>query len=426
MKAIAIDSEPRSIYTVLFATLWVLAVFSVLPTLCIDVKQTLSRSILMIGLVGLLLLLFDRGYLKKGMLSLIGTIGFFNTLSTLSQVPVLGFKFNASWFFQVFLWCGIIVIGFNAVSRGFSLKSLKPALLLIAFMALVHLLVGYAVSGYSGRTFLSVSWFMHESYHFVNRTGRFGFDKVGLVFLFHSLLILLWPWLERHWRFILAILAVSYPLILGSKTALLGLAVIGGCLLIYTRHTYAARIMTLLFILPATVSTLALFWVPISKFALMKGRYLAPVFSSTEFYKYPFGFGAGQYTHVARNNLLQVSLHHEPLLLMSKIHSGRYEGHAYGLYPAAESDILWFGVSFGWVFLALMLCFFSYLVFRYVIIQKSSKPENSTSAFLVIYFIASGLFQDHIQNQATLVVVTTALAYLMNCNSVSTTHRRPP
>lgn len=346
----------------------------------------------------------------------------FHTVSFMYGSCYISIEILLSWYIQGLLWIGMLFLTYKAMSCYFKIAYLRVFLWVACLLGVIHICLGFFLYGINNlQQFLSLEWFSRHSRIFVDRTSHYGFDKVGLSFFLSSCFLLTFPFQKRHEKFIIGTFVVLYSYLVGSKTSLLGIFAVS--LIIFITRFKHAKIrkaiahIVLLGLIIITCTT----WPIINKYSISHGRYLGPVFTSLSYYAYPVGFGAGSYPEVAKNDLLKINLNDDHAgLLLRKVQSGKYDGNPYGLFHAAESNFLWFGVSYGWIFLAILTATILRIIYSGTIFWPMISNERKAAIMTIVYMAASGMTQDHIWSQSSWVIIAICITLIVRNRQVRT------
>lgn len=367
--------------------------------------QIIYFCIFFVASFGIIYLIFIKQRINKRLLFFFIILLTFNIFSAMSAAYNPNIYVNYSWHLQAFSWIGLFYLSYAALKNNYDFFSVRKFLPIIYIFVFMHLaLLYFSFSG--ARNIFSFEWFLSGSYSFISQSEEFGFDKVGIVMILHAFTILTWPRLGKYEKIFLGCLAIFYPFLIGSRTSILGLLALGTFIYIGSFKYFIVRVISFWSLTLVLLFGAYKYYDVIEQVTISSGRYLLPVFTSIDFYKKPFGFGPGNYTYIAENDLLNINLTTTPVLLIFRSNEGIYDGNPYGLFPASESNWLWFGISFGWIFLLFIGTTFFFLLYKVVIKKSIQCPEVTVSTYLLIYLFFSGLAQDHIYNHSSWIIIS--------------------
>ncbi|NQU26533.1 MAG: hypothetical protein HQ567_35060 [Candidatus Nealsonbacteria bacterium] len=315
-----------------------------------------------------------------------------NLITTANYCLLEDFDLNTSWFLQLSLVPFILCFTQYVVRYDFP-HFQKACLLFLLCLCLPTALIAFLINWYSnpaGLSFLLTEGIITgEVYSFVRSAHvQLGLFKSTLPWLMCCLTILSSPLLTRRQSTLCFLCVLSYTFVTGSKSTLLGLAVV---LCVYAVCRFRTRVALFLLLLCANVLILAANFDYFNEICLYDGRYFAPVFSSEGFWSRPLGIGYGNYVEGMRRGVFGENPF--DTYACSWIHTEM--DSMYDMYVVAESDVLGFSVSFGWVAFAVLV----FLAIR-IIAHNLSHYEQKNSLqkvgfYLFLFLIGSGLTQDY-------------------------------
>ncbi|RPA38320.1 hypothetical protein [Shewanella frigidimarina] len=323
---------------------------------------------------------------KKESLYLGGCIFVFNLLSQFSSVYNINI-FNISWFIQISLLSLFIIFLPTSIQKvnfethklfcKYTLFILSFIMLFVSMYTLLLIGVDNIFDQASSYTRLSVI------------TNQFGLFKFIIPLISLTFYLISYEYLTRNAKVFCILSFTIFMLVVLVKTIIISLIVIFIIFLISKiKYRLLKRLTLLVFLLFFSLIFIIYFDV-ISLLGVINGRYILPIITSLDFLDYPFGFGFGNYSDVM------------DLMLINLNYSGEYNsdlvrflGLKHGqAFNTSESDILQFGISFGFIFLIIYFLYIIHLVFRIVDNNMINLPLLACLSILT-----SGFYQDYSQN----------------------------
>lgn len=416
-----INTNRDSLVKVGFILLFMISLVRVFPATLL-LRKTGYFAMYAVSLLFILYAIVTNIKFSKRICAVASFFFVFHTVSFMYGSCYISMEILLSWYIQGLLWIGMLLLTYKAINCYFQLADLRFFLWIACLLGVIHLCLGFFLYDINNpQQFLSLEWFSRHSRIFVGRASHYGFDKVGLSFFMSSCFLLTFPFQRRHEKFAIGAFVVLYSYLVGSKTSLLGIFAVSLIIFITRfKHTKIRKAIARIVLLGLLVIIYAV-WPIINKYSISHGRYLGPVFTSLSYYAYPIGFGAGSYPEVAKKDLLKINLNKDHAgLLLRNVQSGKYDGNPYGLFPAAESNFLWFGVSYGWIFLAILTATILRIIYSGTIFWPMISNERKAAIMTIVYMAAAGMVQDHIWSQTSWVIIAICITLILKNRRVRT------
>lgn len=376
-----------------------------------------ARYVLALGGILGLVSLFDRGashspLVYKWVVLLLG-VHVASAISSLFFVP-----FNWSWFFQVILFCLIIIY----------VNSITPVLLDLRdrgfFSLFFQIFLGIAVfqlfwAGFYEvkQSFISAlsSTELISSTRSVFSTASeelFGITKEQLGANLAFLLLLSWSKLRRSVRVFSLLFIPIYIVSVNIRVVIIGLI---GCLVLLTllRPSSARiRLYCFLVVFVAVIVFIIVNIASIEDILNANGRFIVPIFKSIDFWSKPFGVGYGNYyASIKAGCWDSVYVNEEYAVMVRALQSGFEKALVDGLYPLAESNLVLIAVSFGVIGTMLYALFFIYIQLRAIVTWSVMGECHRTGYTVLMFLFIAGLFQDYFSLHFIWLVTAFAISF---------------
>lgn len=350
----------------------------------------------LLAVLMLSLLLITRVQNKKLLIGIVIFLGC-NVASVLSGVLTTSLPINWSWVIQVSL-IPFIYLSIKKLLTNYRLEFVKISKFFLYIVVIFQLIIiVVAVSQYSLKDVFSLKFiFSNEQRNFVQSIKDvIGLDKTLMPLLGVFLFLFVSSFEKIKFHKIIFSITLAYVLIVGSKSVAFGFVVyfvircfleVKNTLFRVTTFSFAVAIIFYVFVLNLDI---------FNAIMILDGRYFIPVFYSEDFWSRPFGVGMGNYTLAAYANEIIVDT--KGLFTPVWIHTDMVD--KFDMFPIAESDLLLFTVSFGWLpsLLAILYIIWVFIEFIFGLGSKSKMQVNGFLLFVFLLF--SGVFQDFLSMQ---------------------------
>ncbi len=335
----------------------------------------------------------------------------FGVVSAINGAILFGIPLHYSWIMQsVFLPVVFTGVWWLQANYKESVDKLFKFLIYICLaMVVIQMLYGLKAEGFVLYDIV-MDKTMGPTYKFAAATTKsIGLMKGVLPWFTFALLIYHRDKVSSTtYRFLFLFLIVG-ALLVGARATLVGVGVVGILQLLMRVRSVSFRVLFFGIIAITVVSGLMLNLSGFEELTNYSGRYFVPLFTSSDFYESPLGVGKGNYTTAADMGVYDVDAGFiNPSLVRTHDLNPDY------LFPAAESDVILFGVEYGWLFLVIFIFFISMVVVHFLIDGLKWNAERQTGAYLVIYLFSAGIFQDFFNNQISWIMYPIALSLLFS------------
>lgn len=314
-----------------------------------------------------------------------------NLLSAISGDVIGQIPYNWSWIVQILL-LPLILIGIDYLLKKnteYFNRQLKNMFVLSLFILVIQQIVGIVEMGIS-HILSFKSLFFTDSYTYANVASvKLGLMKSIISFVATLLFISIRDRYTTKKQVLLLLFIFLSTLTVGAKANLIGILFLGLIVFISRLAKKSHKVIVVVCILFGVTLIFSSYFYEMYIYSIYDGRYLMPVFMSTDFWRMPFGVGAGNYVDAASSNLISVET-----FGMIPVAIPETMNNPYSLYPVAESDILLLSVSFGWVFYFIYVFYVLRIIYRYVFNNAWHGICFGRGAELMIYLFFVGFFQD--------------------------------
>ena len=296
-------------------------------------------------------------------------------------------SFNTNWFLQIgifsilFLTVPCVVKNLNFYYHVKIYKTLLLIISVIMFLCAIYVLLSDGISNiFNIKASYARLYIIYST---------FGLLKFIIPLFFIVSYFFVFSFLRKKEKIFYGLSFFIFMLVVQVKTVFLSILIVALIFLIRMINNKNIRLLFFCLLFFIAIFLFVYKYQEIAELSVYNGRYIFPIITSVDYFSYPFGFGFGNYSDVMKSMMINLNYSGEyNSELISVLNLGYGEA-----FNTSESDILQFGVSFGFIFLVL----YFYFIIR-LSIQTILSNKLSILNVCVLLLLYSGFYQDYSQN----------------------------